>query len=99
MTRLPFIESTTQQIFIFNTVTLCTIGLIHIETGKEYVVVFTDNNKIRDYKTGIVPQFGEMKPSDIDLILFYMAEYEKYFDSLKIGDEALNINEYIKCMQ
>lgn len=99
MTRLPFIESTTQQIFIFNTVTLCTIGLIHIETGKEYVVVFTDNNKIRDYKTGIVPQFGEMKPSDIDLILFCRAEYEKYFDSLKIGDEALNINEYIKCMQ
>lgn len=99
MTRLPFIESTTQQIFIFNTVTLCTIGLIHIETGKEYVVVFTDNNKIRDYKTGIVPLFGEMKPSDIDLILFYRAEYEKYFDSLKIGDEALNINEYIKCMQ
>lgn len=99
MTRLPFIESTTQQIFIFNTVTLCTIGLIHIETGKEYVVVFTDNNKIRDYKTGIVPQFGEMNPSDIDLILFYRAEYEKYFDSLKIGDEALNINEYIKCMQ
>ncbi|MDZ8971365.1 hypothetical protein SNC88_21190 [Escherichia coli] len=99
MTRLPFIESTTQQIFIFNTVTLCTIGLIHIETGKEYVVVFTDNNKIRDYKTGIVPQFGEMKPSDIDLIFFYRAEYEKYFDSLKIGDEALNINEYIKCMQ
>lgn len=99
MTRLPFIESTTQQIFIFNTVTLCTIGLIHIETGKEYVVVFTDNNKIRDYKTGIVPQFGEMKPNDIDLILFYRAEYEKYFDSLKIGDEALNINEYIKCMQ
>lgn len=34
MARLPYIESTTQQIFIFNTLTLCTIGLIHIETGK-----------------------------------------------------------------
>lgn len=25
MARLPYIESTTQQIFIFNTLTLCTI--------------------------------------------------------------------------
>lgn len=94
-----FIESTTQQIFVFNTLTLCTIGLIHLETEKEYVVVFTDNNNIRDYKTGIVPQFGEMKQSDIDLILFYRGEYEKYFDGLKTGDEALNIKEYIECMQ
>ncbi|EEO7095840.1 hypothetical protein OHU05_004396 [Salmonella enterica] len=94
-----FIESTTQQIFVFNTLTLCTIGLIHLETEKEYVVVFTDNNNIRDYKTGIVPQFGEMKQSDIDLILFYREEYEKYFDGLKTGDEALNIKEYIECMQ
>ncbi|EFA7788714.1 hypothetical protein C3U77_004922 [Escherichia coli] len=94
-----FIESTTQQIFVFNTLTLCTIGLIHLETEKEYVVVFTDNNNIRDYKTGIVPQFGEMKQSDIDLILFCREEYEKYFDGLKTGDEALNIKEYIECMQ
>ncbi|EFA7900761.1 hypothetical protein C3V05_005409 [Escherichia coli] len=85
--------------FVFNTLTLCTIGLIHLETEKEYVVVFTDNNNIRDYKTGIVPQFGEMKQSDIDLILFCREEYEKYFDGLKTGDEALNIKEYIECMQ
>ena len=91
--------STTNHVFTFERVTLCTIVLIHKDTGQQYVVIFTDNNNIRDYKTGIVPQFGEMKPSDIDLILFYRAEYEKYFDSLKIGDEALNINEYIKCMQ
>ena len=54
MARLPYIESTTQQIFIFNTLTLCTIGLIHIETGEKYIVVFTDNNKIRDYKNGVI---------------------------------------------
>ncbi|EHH8643905.1 TPA: hypothetical protein ACHK4B_005463 [Escherichia coli] len=99
MTRLPFIESTTQQIFIFNTVTLCTIGLTHIETGKEYVVVFTDNNKIRDYKTGIIPQFGKLKQSDVDLVLFYRDEYEKYFDSLKDGDECLSFKDFIECLR
>ncbi|EFW1595926.1 hypothetical protein F2Y79_08915 [Shigella sonnei] len=99
MTRLPFIESTTQQIFIFNTVTLCTIGLTHIETGKEYVVVFTDNNKVRDYKTGIVSQFGKLKQSDVDLVLFYRDEYEKYFDSLKGGDEYLSFKDFIECLR
>ncbi len=58
-----------------HSVTLCTITLIYI--GTEYVVIFTDNNKIRDYKTGIVPQFEQQ--SDIDLVLFYRDEYEKYF--------------------
>ncbi|EFF7471275.1 hypothetical protein ACIRRB_004982 [Escherichia coli] len=99
MARLPFIESTTQQIFVFNTLTLCTIGLIHLETEKEYVVVFTDNNKIRDYKTGIVPQFGELKQSDVDLVLFYRDEYEKYFDSLKDGDECLSFKDFIECLR
>ncbi|EIH2775777.1 hypothetical protein PO407_19600 [Escherichia coli] len=99
MARLPFIESTTQQIFVFNTLTLCTIGLIHLETEKEYVAVFTDNNKIRDYKTGIVTQFGELKQSDIDLILFYRDEYEKYFDSLNNGEEYLSFKEYIGCIR
>ncbi|MCW0136041.1 hypothetical protein OIU92_04460 [Escherichia coli] len=61
MTRLPYIESTTQQIFIFNTLTLCTIGLIHIETGKKYIVVFTDNNKIRDYKNGVIEELGKLR--------------------------------------
>ncbi|EJP1045096.1 hypothetical protein NVR41_004911 [Escherichia coli] len=99
MARLPFIESTTQQIFVFNTLTLCTIGLIHLETEKEYVVVFTDNNKIRDYKTGIVPQFGELKQSDVDLVLFYRDEYEKYFDSLKDCDECLSFKDFIECLR
>ena len=42
-----------------------------------------DNNKIRDYKTEIVPQFGELKQSDVDLVLFYRDEYEKYFWFIK----------------
>ncbi|EFS3846944.1 hypothetical protein [Escherichia coli] len=99
MARLPYIESTTQQIFIFNTLTLCTIGLIHIETGKKYVVVFTDNNKIRDYKNGVVEELGEITQEDIELIEYYAKKYEKYFDNLKIGEESLNLKEYIECMQ
>ncbi|MCF7314867.1 hypothetical protein L3W93_21005 [Escherichia coli] len=99
MARLPYIESTTQQIFIFNTLTLCTIGLIHIETGKKYVVVFTDNNKIRDYKNGVVEELGEITQEDIELIEYYAKKYEKYFDNLKIGEEPLNLKEYIECMQ
>ena len=99
MARLPYIESTTQQIFIFNTLTLCTIGLIHIETGKKYIVVFTDNNKIRDYKNGVREELGEMTQEDIELIEYYAKKYEKYFDDLKIGEEPLNLKEYIECMQ
>ncbi|EBD9585339.1 TPA: hypothetical protein ACV73J_004526 [Escherichia coli] len=99
MARLPYIESTTQQIFIFNTLTLCTIGLIHIETGKKYVVVFTDNNKIRDYKNGVIEELGEITQEDIELIEYYAKKYEKYFDNLKIGEESLNLKEYIECMQ
>lgn len=99
MARLPYIESTTQQIFIFNTLTLCTIGLIHIETGKKYIVVFTDNNKIRDYKNGVIEELGEITQEDIVLIEYYAKKYEKYFDDLKIGEEPLNLKEYIECMQ
>lgn len=99
MARLPYIESTTQQIFIFNTLTLCTIGLIHIETGKKYIVVFTDNNKIRDYKNGVIEELGEITQEDIELIEYYAKKYEKYFDNLKIGEEPLNLKEYIECMQ
>ncbi|ENJ5517386.1 TPA: hypothetical protein ACNEB3_004349 [Escherichia coli] len=99
MARLPYIESTTQQIFIFNTLTLCTIGLIHIETGKKYVVVFTDNNNIRDYKNGVIEELGEITQEDIELIEYYAKKYEKYFDNLKIGEESLNLKEYIECMQ
>ncbi|CSS21730.1 hypothetical protein ACSC77_004028 [Escherichia coli] len=99
MARLPYIESTTQQIFIFNTLTLCTIGLIHIETGKKYIVVFTDNNKIRDYKNGVIEELGEITQEDIELIEYYAKKYEKYFDDLKIGEEPLNLKEYIECMQ
>ncbi|MBE9728215.1 hypothetical protein G8A74_22255 [Escherichia coli] len=99
MARLPYIESTTQQIFIFNTLTLCTIGLIHIETGKKYIVVFTDNNKIRDYKNGVIGELGEIMQEDIELIEYYAKKYEKYFDNLKIGEEPLNLKEYIECMQ
>jgi hypothetical protein len=99
MARLPYIESTTQQIFIFNTLTLCTIGLIHIETGKKYVVVFTDNNKIRDYKNGVIEELGEITQEDIELIEYYAKKYEKYFDNLKIDEESLNLKEYIECMQ
>ncbi|EPE2554811.1 hypothetical protein ACSHEJ_004197 [Escherichia coli] len=99
MARLPYIESTTQQIFIFNTLTLCTIGLIHIETGKKYIVVFTDNNKIRDYKNGVIEELGEITKEDIELIEYYAKKYEKYFDNLKIGEEPLNLKEYIECMQ
>lgn len=88
--------STTNHVFTFERVTLCTITLIH--KGTEYVVIFTDNNKIRDYKTGIIPQFGEINQSDIDLILFYRGEYEKYFDSLKDGDECLSFKDFIECL-
>ena len=93
MARLPYIESTTQQIFIFNTLTLCTIGLIHIETGEKYIVVFTDNNKIRDYKNGVIEELGEITQEDIELIEYYAKKYEKYFE------EPLNLKEYIECMQ
>ena len=55
-----------QQIFIFNTLTLCTIGLIHIETGKKYIVVFTDNNKIRDYKNGVIEELYEKHGKEIN---------------------------------
>ena len=99
MARLPYIESTTQQIFIFNTLTLCTIGLIHIETGKKYIVVFTDNNKIRDYKNGVIEELGEITQEDIELIEYYAKKYENYFDNLKIGEDPLNLKEYIECMQ
>ncbi|EGB7464952.1 hypothetical protein RXD94_004540 [Escherichia coli] len=99
MARLPYIESTTQQIFIFNTLTLCTIGLIHIETDEKYIVVFTDNNKIRDYKNGVIEELGEITQEDIELIEYYAKKYEKYFDDLKIGEEPLNLKEYIECMQ
>ena len=99
MARLPYIESTTQQIFIFNTLTLCTIGLIHIETGEKYILVFTDNNKIRDYKNGVIEELGEITQEDIELIEYYAKKYEKYFDDLKIGEEPLNLKEYIECMQ
>ncbi|CSF61360.1 hypothetical protein WG834_003600 [Escherichia coli] len=99
MARLPYIESTTQQIFIFNTLTLCTIGLIHIETGKKYIVVFTDNNNIRDYKNGVIEELGEITQEDIELIEYYAKKYENYFDNLKIGEDPLNLKEYIECMQ
>ncbi|EPT0351015.1 TPA: hypothetical protein IB760_003763 [Escherichia coli] len=99
MARLPYIESTTQQIFIFNTLTLCTIGLIHIETGKKYIVVFTDNNNIRDYKNGVIEELGEIMQEDIELIEYYAKKYENYFDNLKIGEDPLNLKEYIECMQ
>lgn len=91
--------STTNHIFTFERVTPCTIVLIHKDTGQQYVVIFTDNNKIRDYKTGIVSQFGELKQYDIDLIIFYRDEYEKYFDSLKYGDECLSFVEFIECIK
>ncbi|EBG7532567.1 hypothetical protein IDQ30_004610 [Salmonella enterica] len=91
--------STTNHVFTFERVTLCTIILMHKDTGQQYVVIFTDNNKIRDYKTGIVTQFGELKQSDIDLILFYRDEYEKYFDSLNNGEEYLSFKEYIGCIR
>lgn len=97
MARLPYIESTTQQ--IFNTLTLCTIGLIHIETGKKYIVVFTDNNNIRDYKNGVIEELGEITQEDIELIEYYAKKYENYFDNLKIGEDPLNLKEYIECMQ
>ncbi len=99
MARLPYIESTTQQIFIFNTLTLCTIGLIHIETGKKYIVVFTDNNNIRDYKNGVIEELGGITQEDIELIEYYAKKYENYFDNLKIGEDPLNLKEYIECMQ
>ncbi|EIL8580899.1 TPA: hypothetical protein OPK03_002223 [Shigella sonnei] len=99
MARLPYIESTTQQIFIFNTLTLCTIGLIYIETGKKYIVVFTDNNNIRDYKNGVIEELGEITQEDIELIEYYAKKYENYFDNLKIGEDPLNLKEYIECMQ
>lgn len=43
--------------------------------------------------------FGELKQSDIDLILFYRDEYEKYFDSLNNGEEYLSFKEYIGCIR
>ncbi|ECQ3583628.1 hypothetical protein ACEVKD_004520 [Salmonella enterica] len=90
--------STTNHVFTIERITLCSIVLMHKNTGRQYVVIFTDNNKIRDYKTGIVHHFGEIKNEDIDLILFYNKEYEKYFDSLKDGDECLSFNDYIRCL-
>ncbi|MCZ4140981.1 hypothetical protein BZG21_38430 [Escherichia coli] len=72
---------------------------MHIETGKKYIVVFTDNNKIRDYKNGVIEELGEIMQEDIELIEYYAKKYEKYFDNLKIGEEPLNLKEYIECMQ
>ncbi|EBA8674093.1 TPA: hypothetical protein G9F11_004997 [Salmonella enterica] len=90
--------STSNHVFTLDRVTLCTIVLILKDTGQQYVVIFTDNNKIRDYKTGIVPHFGEMKQEDVDLIKFYKKEYENYFNSLSAGDDALNFKEFIECL-
>ncbi|ENC9663864.1 hypothetical protein ABLF69_005224, partial [Escherichia coli] len=49
----PVIVSTTGHAFSVARVTLCTICLKHEKTGKDYVVIFTDSNNIRDYKTGV----------------------------------------------
>lgn len=68
MKYLPFVTSTTNHVFTVERLTLCTICLMHKETGKEYVVIFTDSNKIRDYKLGFVPCLGEIKQEDVDLI-------------------------------
>ena len=38
--------------------------------------------------------FGELKQSDVDLVLFLRDEYEKYFDSLKDGDECLSFKDF-----
>lgn len=62
------IVSTTGHAFSVARVTLCTICLKHEKTGKDYVVIFTDSNNIRDYKTGVVPCFGELYQEDVDLI-------------------------------
>ncbi|ELS3679847.1 hypothetical protein QPN86_004676 [Salmonella enterica] len=91
--------STTNHVFTLERVTLCTIVLIHKDTGQQYVVIFTDNNKIRDYKTGIIPHFGEMKQEDVDLIKFYKKEYENYFNYLNEGDEVLSFVEFIECIK
>ncbi|MCL3197639.1 hypothetical protein ACH6VX_26140, partial [Klebsiella pneumoniae] len=32
------------------------------------------------------------------LVLFYRDEYEKYFDSLKDGDECLSFKDFIECL-
>ena len=45
------------------------------------------------------PQFGKLKQSDVDLVLFYRDEYEKYFDSLKDGDECLSFKDFIECLR
>ncbi len=37
--------STTNHVFTFERVTLCTIILMHKDTGQQYVVIFTDNIK------------------------------------------------------
>nr|WP_250697930.1 hypothetical protein [Escherichia coli] len=49
-------------------------------------------------KPELFPQFGELKQSDVDLVLFYRDEYEKYFDSLKDGDECLSFKDFIECL-
>lgn len=69
MKYLPFVISTTGHVFTVVRLTLCTICLTHKNTGQEYVVIFTDSNKIRDYKTGFVLSLGEIKQNDLDLIL------------------------------
>lgn len=69
MQYLPLITSTTGHIFTVTRLTLVTICLKHQETGESYIVIFTDSNKIRDYKKGFVPCLGEMKQDDIDFIL------------------------------
>ncbi|MFP8246684.1 hypothetical protein ACLHUH_24825 [Escherichia coli] len=97
-TSMPIRDRIEWNTHTFERVTLCTIILMHKDTGQQYVVIFTDNNKIRDYKAGIVPQFGELKQSDVDLVLFYRDEYEKYFDSLKDGDECLSFKDFIECL-
>ncbi|EEF5709796.1 hypothetical protein GNM00_23890 [Salmonella enterica] len=92
--------STTNHVFTPERVTLCTIVLMHKDTGLRYIVIFSVDNKIRDYRADgvLVPQFGELKQRDIDLIRFYKDEYEKYFDSLKDDDECLSLKDFIGCM-
>ncbi|ENA6324909.1 hypothetical protein [Escherichia coli] len=65
------------------------------------IVARQDNHHktLQTERLRIIPQFGEINQSDIDLILFYRGEYEKYFDSLKDGDECLSFKDFIEYLR
>ncbi|HGD8084574.1 hypothetical protein [Escherichia coli] len=73
-------------------------GALHID-GRDCCQTGQPSQDVTDGALTNYSQFGEINQSDIDLILFYRGEYEKYFDSLKDGDECLSFKDFIECLR